>query len=73
MTGYIERVSSEIAALIAREGLDYNQTKAVFKAARRKAGLKAPKEHRGSPARLTLEGRSCSSSSAPTPGADKLE
>jgi hypothetical protein len=55
MVGYIERVSSEIAALIAREGLDYNQTKAVFKAARRKAGLKAPKEHRGSPARLTLE------------------
>jgi integrase/recombinase XerD len=55
MVGYIERVSSEIAALIAREGLDYTQTKTVFKAARRKVGLKAPKEHRGSPARLTLE------------------
>jgi integrase/recombinase XerD len=55
MVGYIERVSSEIAALIVREGLDYTQTKAVFKAARRKVGLKAPKERRGSPARLTLE------------------
>ena len=38
-----------------RKGLDYTQTKAVFKQARAKAGLHAPKEHRGSPARLTLE------------------
>ena len=55
MPGYIERVSDQIAALLAREGLDYMQTKAVFKAARRKAGLAAPKEKRSSPARLSLE------------------
>ncbi len=55
MTGYIERVSDEMAAILAREGLDYMQTKAVFKAARQKAGLEAPKEKRGSPARLSLE------------------
>lgn len=35
--------------------MDYTQTKAVFKAARRKAGLKVPKEKRGAPARLSLE------------------
>ena len=55
MPGYIERVADAIAAILAREGLDYGQTKAVFKAARQKAGLKAPKEKRGAPARLTLE------------------
>ena len=55
MPGYIERVSSQIAEILMREGLDYTQTKAVFKQARAKAGLHAPKEHRGSPARLTLE------------------
>lgn len=55
MTGYIERVSGEIADILLREGIDYLQTKAVFKAARVKAGLQAPKEKRGAPARLTLE------------------
>ena len=55
MPGYIERVSNVIAALIAREGLDYLQTKAVFKAARQKAGLKAPKVRKSAPARLSLE------------------
>jgi integrase len=55
MPGYIERVSNVIAALIAREGLDYLQTKAVFKAARQKAGLKAPKVKKSAPARLSLE------------------
>ena len=55
MAGYIERASREIADLLIREGIDYTQTKAVFKAARQKAGLKAPKEKRGSPDRLTLE------------------
>ena len=55
MAGYIDRVASEIAALLAREGLDYLQTKAVFKAARQKAGLTAPKPKRGTPARLNLE------------------
>jgi integrase/recombinase XerD len=42
MSGYIERVAGEIAALLAREGLDYHQTKTVFRAARRKAGLRPP-------------------------------
>ena len=55
MTGYIERLSDEIADLLLREGIDYVQTKAVFKAARAKAGLRAPKEKRGAPARLTIE------------------
>jgi integrase/recombinase XerD len=54
MAGYIDRVAAEIAALIAREGLDYLQTKAVFKAARHKAGLAAPKPRRGAPARLRV-------------------
>ena len=56
MPGYIDRTASQIADILMREGLDYAQTKAVFKQARAKAGLSAPKEHRGSPARLTLEG-----------------
>ena len=55
MPGSIERLADTIAALLAREGLDYLQTKAVFKAARQKAGLKAPKARKGSPARLSLE------------------
>lgn len=55
MAGYIERVASEIAALIAREGLDYHQTKTVFKIARQKTGLVPPKAKRSAPARLTLE------------------
>ena len=55
MSGYIERAANQIADILMREGLDYTQTKAVFKQARAKAGLHAPKEHRGSPARLTLE------------------
>ena len=44
--GYIERAANRIADILMREGLDYTQTK---------AGLHAPKENRGSPARLTLE------------------
>ncbi len=55
MPGYIERAANQIADILMREGLDYTQTKAVFKQARAKAGLHGPKEHRGSPARLTLE------------------
>ncbi len=55
MTGYIERAANQVADILMREGLDYTQTKAVFKQARAKAGLSAPKEQRGSPARLTLE------------------
>ena len=55
MKGYIARASNEIADTLVREGIDYVQTKAVFKAARIKAGLRAPKERRAAPARLTLE------------------
>ena len=59
MSGYIERAANQIADILMREGLDYTQTKAVFKQARAKAGLHAPKESRGSPARLTLEEELC--------------
>lgn len=52
---YIERVSGQIAALLVREGLDYYQSKAVFKAARQKAGLPPPKHPRKTVDRLTLE------------------
>ena len=55
MGGYIKRISAEIADILLREGIDYTQTKAVFKAAREKAGLHAPKEKRTTPSRLTLE------------------
>ena len=55
MPGYIEHAANQIADILMREGLDYTQTKAVFKQARAKAGLHAPKENRGSPARLTLK------------------
>ena len=53
--GRIERIANAIAALLAREGVDYLQSKAVFKVARRKAGLTAPSDRRGSVDRLTLE------------------
>ena len=39
MPGYIERAANQIADILMREGLDYTQTKAVFKEARAKAGL----------------------------------
>ena len=39
MNGYIARVADEIADLLLREGIDYVQSKAVFRAARIKAGL----------------------------------
>ena len=48
MSSYIERAANQIADVLMREGLDYTQTKAVFKQARAKAGLCAPKENRGS-------------------------
>jgi integrase/recombinase XerD len=53
--GRIERIADTIAALLAREGVDYLQSKAVFKAARQKAGLTAPPDRRGGIDRLTLE------------------
>jgi integrase/recombinase XerD len=55
--GRIERIADTIAALLAREGVDYLQSKAVFKAARQKAGLTAPPDRRGGIDRLTLEAR----------------
>ena len=55
MAGYIDRISDQVAALIVKNGLDYLQTKAVFKAARQKADLSAPTIRRGAPNRLTLE------------------
>lgn len=53
--GRIERIANAIAAILAREGVDYLQSKAVFKAARQKAGLMAPPDRRGAIDRLTLE------------------
>ena len=53
MNSYITRVADEIADILLREGIGYVQ--AVFRAARIKAGLHAPKETRNAPARLTLE------------------
>ena len=50
----LQRLADDIAALIVRAGLDYNQTKTVFKAARLQAGLKPPPTKRGSVDRLTL-------------------
>ena len=55
MNGYITRVADEIADILLGEGIDYVQSKAVFRTARIKAGLHAPKETRNAPARLTLE------------------
>ena len=51
MPGYIERIADTIAAILAREGLDYGQTKAVFKAARQKAGALLAKRDPGSTAK----------------------
>ena len=44
-----------VAAILVREGVDYTQSKAVFKAAREKAGLRAPPERCGGVDRLTVE------------------
>ena len=51
----IERAAAAIAAILVREGVDYAQSKAVFKAAREKAGLHASPERRGGVDRLTVE------------------
>ncbi|MEM9990596.1 MAG: tyrosine-type recombinase/integrase [Bacteroidota bacterium] len=53
--GYIEDISDKIAKLIIQQGLDYNQTKVVFKMARQKAGLKPEKKIAGAVERLSLE------------------
>jgi integrase/recombinase XerD len=51
----LARAATAIAAILAREGVDYAQSKAVFKAARERAGLRAPPERRGGVDRLTVE------------------
>jgi integrase/recombinase XerD len=51
----IKRAAAAIAAILVREGVDYAQSKAVFKAARERAGLRAAPERRGSVDRLTVE------------------
>src|SRR3954470_23974602 len=51
----LERVAAAIAAVLVREGVDYAQSKAVFKAARQRAGLRAPPERRSGVDRLSVE------------------
>jgi hypothetical protein len=51
----IKRAAAAIAAILVREGVDYAQSKAVFKAARERAGLRTAPEHRGGVDRLTVE------------------
>ena len=51
----IARAATAIAAVLVREGIDYAQSKAVFKAARARAGLHAAPERRGGVDRLTVE------------------
>lgn len=51
----VKRAATAIAAILVREGIDYAQSKAVFKAARQRAGLHTPPERRGGVARLTVE------------------
>jgi integrase/recombinase XerD len=51
----IKRAATAIATILVREGVDYAQSKAVFKAARERAGLRAAPEHRGGVDRLTVE------------------
>ena len=51
----IARAAAAIAAVLVREGVEYAQSKAVFKAARARAGLRATPERRGGVDRLTVE------------------
>ncbi len=51
----IARAAAAVAAVLVREGIDYAQSKAVFKAARARAGLHATPERRGGVDRLTVE------------------
>ena len=53
--GSIKRAAGAIAAILVREGIYYAQSKAVFKAARERAGLHASPERRGGVERLTVE------------------
>jgi len=51
----IARAAAAVAAVLVREGIDYAQSKAVFKAARARAGLHATPERRDGVDRLTVE------------------
>ena len=51
----IARAAAAAAAVLVREGVDYAQSKAVFKATRARAGLSAAPERRGGVDRLTVE------------------
>jgi integrase/recombinase XerD len=51
----LKRAAIAVAAILVREGIDYAQSKAVFKAARERAGLRAAPERRGSVDRLSVE------------------
>jgi integrase/recombinase XerD len=51
----VHLTAAAVAAILAREGVDYAQSKAVFKAARERAGLRAAPEHRGGVERMTVE------------------
>jgi integrase/recombinase XerD len=51
----IERAVTAVTAILVREGIDYLQSKAVFKAARQRAGLQAPPDRRAGIDRLTIE------------------
>ena len=51
----ISRAAAAIAAVLVREGVDYAQSKTVFKAARARAGLCAAPERCGGVDRLTVE------------------
>jgi integrase/recombinase XerD len=52
--GTLERIAAAVAAILVREGVDYPQSKAIFKIAR-KAGLRAPPERHATIERLTIE------------------
>jgi integrase/recombinase XerD len=51
----LKRAAIAVAAILVREGIDYAQSKVVFKAARERAGLRATPERRGSIDRLSVE------------------
>jgi integrase/recombinase XerD len=51
----ITRTAAAVAAILVRDGIDYAQSKAVFKAARERAGLRPPAQRRGGVDRLTVE------------------
>jgi integrase/recombinase XerD len=53
--GTFERIAAAVAAILVREGVDYPQSRAIFKIARQKAGLRAPPERHTTIERLTIE------------------